>query len=170
MIMFFSVIVICQTKEKELTQAEQFSKRSGTLIERQFISIGKIKEVEVKVLKIKDLNSEVDDSALRIEYEYRGSSITDTKIAHLDEDEMEGLVKSIKNLQTSVFGSKRESYTEVSFTSRTGFQAGAYFETLKNKWVAFVQVEKYDSKSIVYLTPEDFIIFLTLIENAKSQM
>ena len=43
-----------QTKEKELTQAEQFSSQAGTLIERQFIDIGKVKGVEIKVLKYKN--------------------------------------------------------------------------------------------------------------------
>jgi hypothetical protein len=52
-------------EEKELTQAEQFSSQAGTLIERQFIDIGKVKGVEIKVLKYKDLNAGTSKSALR---------------------------------------------------------------------------------------------------------
>lgn len=58
------ILTLAQTKEKDLTQAEQFSAQAGTLIKRQFLDIGTIKGIEVKVLKYKDLNSGSGKSAL----------------------------------------------------------------------------------------------------------
>lgn len=159
-----------QTKEKELTQAEQFSSQAGTLIERQFLEVGKIKGIEVKVLKYKDLNSGTSKSALRFEYEYKSSYSTDTKITSLDADEIDGLIKSIKNLQTNVFTSTKDVYTEVTFKSRTGFEAGAYFSPDKSKWTAYLQIEKYDRNSLVFLSTEDFSTLLSLVEQAKAKM
>ena len=159
-----------QTKEKELTQAEQFSSQAGTLIERQFIDIGKVKGVEIKVLKYKDLNAGTGKSALRFEFEYKSSYSTDTKIASLDADEIDGLIKSIKNLQTNVFPTTREIYTEVTFKSRTGFEAGAYYSPDKTKWSTYVQIEKFDRNSMVFLSTEDFASLLSLIEQAKAKM
>lgn len=156
-----------QTKEKELSQAELFSAQAGTLIERQFIEIGKVKGVEVKVLKYKDLNGGTEKSALRFEYDYRSTYTSDTKIASLDVDEIDGLIKSIKNLQANVFTTNREVYTEVTFRSRTGFEAGAYYSPDKGKWSAYVQIEKYDRNSTVFLSTEDFITLLGLVESAK---
>lgn len=158
------------TKEKLLSNADQFSAKAGTLIEKQFIDIGQTKGVQVKVLKLKDLNDGTTKTALRLEYEYKSSYSTDTKISSLDSDEIEGLIKSIKNLQTNVFTSTRETYTEVTFKSRTGFEAGAYYDKGKNKWIAYMQLSKYDSKSSVFLSTEDFSTFLTLIEQAKAKM
>jgi hypothetical protein len=158
------------TKEKQLSNADQFSAKAGTLIEKQFIDIGQVKGVQVKVLKLKDLNDGTTKTALRLEYEYKSSYSTDTKIASLDSDEIEGLIKSIKNLQTNVFTSTRDTYTEVTFKSRTGFEAGAYYDTAKSKWTAYMQLSKYDSKSSVFLNTDDFSTFLTLIEQAKTKM
>jgi len=159
-----------QTKEKDLTQAELFSSQAGTLIERQFVEIGKVKGVEVKVIKYKDLNNGTSKSALRFEYEYKSSYSSDSKIASLDLDEIDGLIKSMKNLQSTVFPSTRDIYTEVTFKSRTGFEAGAYFSTDKGKWTAYIQIEKFDSNSLVFLTIEDFSTILGLIEQAKAKM
>lgn len=163
-------IAIGQTKEKELTQAEQFSSQAGTLIERQFVDIGVIKAVEIKVLKYKDLNAGTAKSALRFEFEYKSSYTTDTKIASLDADEIDGLIKSIKNLQANIFSTTREIYTEVTFKSRTGFEAGAYYSPEKSKWTTYVQLEKHDRNSMVFLSTEDFSSLLALIEQAKLKM
>ena len=156
--------------EKQTTQAEQFSATAGTLIEKQFVDIGKVKGVTVQVMKFKDLNNGTSKSALRFEYEYKSSYTSDTKIATLDLDEIDGLIKSINNLKTTVFSSTRDVYTEVTFTSRTGFKAGAYYDVDKSKWVTFVKLEKFDSNSQVFLTTEDFATLLTLVEQAKAKM
>jgi len=166
----FSLPILSQNKQKEATQAEQFSSQAGVLMERQFYEIGKIKALQVKVLKFKDLNSSASKSSLRFEYDYKSSYSNDTKIAALDFDEIDGLIKSIKNLQTNVFTSIKEVYTEVTFTSRSGFEAGAYYTTEKNKWTAYVQVEKNDRNSMIFLVPEDFETLLSLIEQAKAKM
>ncbi len=161
-----------QSKEKELTQAEQFSSQAGTLIERQFIDVGKIKGLSIRVLKSKDINREpsTESSALRFEYEHKGTYVTDTKISSLDIDEIDGLIKSIKNLQNNIFPSTKVVYTEISFKSRTGFEAGAYFVTDKNKWSPYVQVKKFDNNSMVYLSIEDFNSLLNMVEQAKAIM
>jgi len=165
-----SLSTFAQNKVKEITQAEQFSSQAGTLMERQFYDMGKVKTLEVKVLKFKDLSSGSTKSLLRFEYAFKSSYSSDTKIAALDVDEIDGLIKSIKNLQSNVFISTKEVYTEVTFTSRTGFEAGAYFSTDKSKWTAYVQVEKNDRNSMIFLTPEDFGSLLSLIEQAKAKM
>jgi len=156
--------------EKQTTQAEQFSATAGTLIEKQFVDIGKVKGISVQVMKLKDLNSGTSKTALRFEYEYKSSYTSDTKIATLDLDEIDGLIKSMNNLKTIVFPSTRDVYTEVTFKSRTGFEAGAYYDVDKAKWVAYAKLEKYDSNSQVFFNTEDFASMLTLVEQAKTKM
>ncbi|UPT65960.1 MAG: hypothetical protein M0D57_15835 [Sphingobacteriales bacterium JAD_PAG50586_3] len=171
--LIISVSVFAQppaAKEKPLSNAEQFSLKSGTLIEKQYIEIGKVKGIEVKVLKLKDLNDNTAKTALRFEYEYKSSYSTDTKIAVLDSDEIDGLIKSIKNLQANVFPTVKDVYTEVIYKSRTGFEAGAFYDKDRAKWVTYVQLEKYGSGSSVFLTVEDFTTLLDLVEQAKLKM
>ncbi len=157
-------------KEKQLSNAEIFSAKAGTLIEKQFIDVGTCSSIEVKILKLKDLNDGSEFSSLRLEYESVSSYSTSKKIAALDKDEIDGLIKSIKNLQTNVFTSTRDVYTEVAFKSRTGFECGAYYDIKKSSWRAYIQLEKYDSKSSIFLGVEELSKFLSLVEQAKLKM
>ncbi len=168
----FTAFAFSQEKksEKQTTQAEQFSSQAGTLIEKQFIDVGKVKGITIQVMKLKDLNSGTTKTALRFEYEYKSSYTSDTKIATLDLDEIDGLLKSMNNLKTNVFTSTRDVYTEVTFRSRTGFEAGAFYDINKSKWTAYVKLERFDSNSEEFLNTDDFSTMLTLIEQAKAKM
>lgn len=156
-------------KEAPTSKADDFSAQAGTLIEQQFVNVGTVKDLKIQVMIVKDLMSEKTVKALRIEAVVKTSYGSDTKIASLDADEIDGLIKSMKMLQT-VFLSTRDVYTEIKFKSRTGFVAGAYYDEEAKKWGTFLKLEKYDSKSSVYLNTEDFGKLLPLFEAAKEKM
>lgn len=157
-----------ETKETEISNAEKFSAKAGTLIQKEFIEIGKVKEIEIKVVHYTDLITGTKQSALKLEYESTGKYSTDTKIAILDSDEIEGLIKSIKIMQEKIFPSTSTNYTEVSFKSRGGFEAGCYWS--KETWSTYVKIEKYDKDSYVFLNQEDFPKLLELLEQAKLKL
>jgi hypothetical protein len=166
--MFLSMSAIGQTTaEKPQSKIEQFSARSGALMEKRFIDVGTVGGVKVQTFILTDLVSASTISGVRFEYYAYASYGGDNKIAVLDSDEIDGLIKSINVLKSSVFPSTRDSYSEVVYSSRDGFQAGAYFS--KNKWTAFLKLERYDSKSQVTMEPEDFDKLLALIQEAKSK-
>lgn len=157
-------------KEQLLCLAEQFGAQVGTLVERQLVEVGSVKRIEVKVLMLKDLIGGTIKKALQFEYEYASSYSQETKIANLDPDELDGLIKSIHELQTNVFPTTRKTYTEVAFRSRTGFEIGADFIPDQTKWVAYSKLARADDNSRVSLTAEDFGMLLGLIEKAKALM
>ncbi|WP_350289829.1 hypothetical protein [uncultured Croceitalea sp.] len=165
-----SLIKPCLSQEikETFSNSELFSTQSGTLIEKEFIDIGNVGKTEIQILKITDMISGESISSLRITRKIRDSYSTDTKIANLDSDEIDGLIKSIKVIKESVFGSVASNYTEITFRSRSGFQAGCYRS--KNDWQTYLQMEKNDSKSMVWLKKDEFIQFLKLLENAKSKI
>lgn len=156
------------SKEKELSNAEKFSSKSGTLIEKEFLDVGTLKKAEIKVIHYTDLISNESVSALRFEYEVASSYSSDTKVASLDADEIDGLIKSIKMMQEKVFTSSPTNYTEVTYKSRGGFEAGCYWS--KGDWATYLKLEKYDGKSYVFLKKDDFPELLTLLEKAKTLM
>ena len=137
------------TKENELSNAEKFSSKAGTLIQKEFIDVGTINKAEIKVIHYTDMISSETMSSVRFEYEVASSYSTDTKIASLDADEIDGLIKSIKLMQEKVFVSTPTNYTEVTFKSRGGFEAGCYWS--KGDWATYLKLEKYDGKSYVFL-------------------
>lgn len=155
-----------QSKEKELSKAEQFSAKAGTLIQKKFIDVGTIKKSNIKVVHYTDLISSETISSVRFEYDVASKYSTDTKIASLDADEIDGLIKSIKMIQEKIFTSTPTNYTEVTYKSRGGFEAGCYWG--KDNWKTYLKLEKFDGKSYVFLTVEDFPELLSLLEKSKT--
>lgn len=152
----------------DLSQAEKFSSKAGTLIQREFIDVGRISKAEVKIIRYTDLISSESVSSVRFELEVASSYSKDTKIAALDSDEIDGLIKSIITMKDKVFPSTPENYTEVSFRSRGGFEAGCFWS--KGDWSTYLKLDRYDSKSYVFLKRDNFPELLTLLDKAKSML
>lgn len=154
--------------EKNTSNAEKFSERSGTLIQQEFIDIGLIKKCKVKVVRLNDLISTQKSSALRFEQDVASTYSSDTKIAVLDSDEIDGLIKSLKIIQDNIYPNTPANYTEVSFRSRSGFEAGCYYG--KNGWSLYMKLERFDSKSYVFLEKNDLPTLLDLLAQAKAKL
>lgn len=157
-----------KVKEQETSNAEKFSERSGSLIQKEFIDIGDIKKCDLKVIHYTDLVGGQKTSALKFEYDYKSSYSSDTKAAVLDADEIDGLIKSIKIIQEKIFPSVPATYTEVSFRSRSGFESGCFSK--KDTWSAYMKLERFDSNSYVFMDKEDLGKLLTLLEQAKTKL
>lgn len=157
-----------QTKEKELSNAEKFSAKSGVLIKKEFVDINVLKSVYFKVVIYSDIMNNTKYSAQRIEKEYVSNYSSDTKIAVLDSDEIAGLIASIKLIRDNIFPTSPVLYTEVSFKSRAGFEAGCYWG--KDNWKIYLKLEKYDNDSHVFLDKGDLEPLLTILEQAQVTM
>ena len=157
-----------QTEEKELSNAEQFSATAGTLIQKVFFTIGTFKKCELQVIEYTDLISNTKQKALKLSYDVVSSYSTDTKTAVLDTDEIDGLMKSIKLMQEKVMLTVPTEYTEVSFKSRGGFEAGCFVS--KEAWSSYLKLEKYDSKSYIWIEKDDLTTFYDFLSEAKVKM
>lgn len=167
MICFTVTYAQTESKETELSNAERFSAKDGTLIQKVFIEVGTIKGAEFKIIHYTDLVTGETLSSLRIEYE-TGGTYSDTKIAALDSDEIEGLLKSLDIMQSKVFATIPLNYTEVSYRSRGGFEAGCFWS--KGDWSTYLKLEKFDGKSYVFLKKEDFPELQALIRKVKEEI
>ena len=168
--LLFSIQVRAQTpaKEKEQSNAEIFSAKAGTLMQKEFVEIGTLKKMEVKVLYYTDLISNMKTSALKFEVEVASSYSTDTKAAVLDVDEIDGLMKSIKLMQDKIMVSVPANYTEVYYRGRGGFEGGCF--TSKGAWSSYLKLERFDGKSYVWLEAADLTTLYGLLEQAKAKM
>ncbi|NER17015.1 hypothetical protein [Spongiivirga citrea] len=153
--------------EEHASNTEKFSSRAGALIEKEFIELGTINKMEVQILKITDMISGDSISSLRVQ-NYAASNYSSTKIANLDTDEIDGLIKSLKIINGNVLTSTVENYTEISFKSRSGFEAGCYWS--KGKWILYLKIDKNDRNSMILLKQNDYIKLIRLLELAKNQL
>ena len=170
LLFFIYSLAITQVKEKDQSNAERFSAKPGTLLQKEFVGIGSVKDVKLEVMLLTDLISGSKSSGLRFEFEHAGQYSTGTKVAVLDPDEVEGLMKSISIFQNKIFNTKRTNYTEVNFFSRGGFEAGCYNDLNSNTWKTFLKLEKFDNDSYVWLDIEDFSTLLNLLTQAKAKL
>lgn len=171
-IIFLAVITVnltygqANSKEKELSKAEQFATKVGTLIKKKFIDVGTIKKVEIKVIHCTDMISAESISSVRFEYELTSSHTFDIRIATIDADEIDGLIRAIKIMQEKVFTTTPINHTEVTYKSRDGFEVGCYWRL--ESWIAYLKLKKDDEKSYVFLKKDDYTKLLTLLEKAKA--
>lgn len=158
------------SQEKDLkTETEKFGGKSGRLLKKEFFEIGKVNGVEISTLKVTDMNDDVSQSALRFTYQTYGT-YSKTKIAHLDKDEIDGLILSIQEIKNKILLSTPTTYTEVTYKSNTGFEFGAFSSKKDKIWKSYLQVDKYDSDSMVTFKEIDLEKLLEFVTIAKNQM
>src|SRR6266404_1791342 len=131
---------------RDKSNIEKFTEKSGGLLEKTYLSIGSVGGVKVEVLVLTDLMVNSKITGVRFEMEKVTSYSTSTKVAFLDQDEIDGLAKSLGILKAKVFQSKRDTYTEINFRSRSGFEAGAFYDTDKGKWATFMKLERFEDR------------------------
>ncbi len=131
---------------------------------------GKWLLLTVQVMVLKDLINASKTSAVRFSAVTGSGYSAGTKLGSVDADELDGLIKSIKLIQSSLLTSTHANYTEVSFTSRGGFEAGCYYSQDKKKWSAYLKLSRFDSNSMVFMSPEELVQVLTLLEQAKARL
>lgn len=155
-------------KIKEISNAEKFSDKSGTLIQKEFEDVGTIKKCQIKIARFTDLISNQKTNAVRFELEYVSTYAKESKIALLDFDEIDGFIKSLKLIQETVLPTNPINYTEISYRSRSGFEAGCF--SGKGSWSIYMKLERYDGKSYVFMDKDDLPVLLSLLEKAKTKL
>ena len=167
---FSQVKTVKEENEKSQSKAETFSEKSGSLIQKQFIDVGKLKSCTIQVAIFTDLITNQRTSAVRFEKEYRAtySSSSDDKIALLDGDELDALIKSLTLLKDKIYSTTPTDYTEINFKSRSGFAAGCFYS--KGKWSPYMKLEKFDGNSYVFLELNDTQPLIDLLIKAKNTL
>lgn len=161
--------LLSQAKDEKPKQSklDEFSSRTGQLIQRKFTDIGTFKSVKVKVLTLTDVLTHKSASGVRFEkVSYIGNS-SRTAICFLDQDEVDDAIKALKYLKSDVVTNTTDIYTEYEFTSRSDFEVGC-FSRDKN-WVGFVRVSRYDDGLISFNVTE-FDSLLKMLEDAKAKL
>lgn len=158
-----------QQKEMTFSNAEKFSDKSGILLQKEFIDLGNVGNLgkcKIQVAIFTDLISKNSVKAVRLEYYYPGDD--NAKIALIDADEVDGALKSIKMLKESTFTTQPENYTEVYFTSRSGFCVGAFYAN--KKWTTFMEIKRGGYHSYVSIKEDDFTNLYALFQQAKAKL
>ena len=90
-------------------------------------------------------------------------------VGTIDNDEVDGLIKSLELIKSNAITIAPPVYTEVSYKCRSGFQSGAYYDDKEKAWVYYLQME-YSKKSSKFFAATELDELLTLLNSAKSKL
>lgn len=164
-----TIVVSAQNKpgDEALSNVEKFSTKTGTLIQKQVVTLGKIRTTSFQVMTLTDLLTNTKISGIRLETESISGYVA-AKIAFLDKDEVDALLKSINAIKTKVINTTPTDYTEVVFTSRGGFSFGAFYRD--SKWMIFLKFDRFRSDSSVYFPANELDGIDNLLQQAKQKL
>jgi hypothetical protein len=127
-----------------------------------------VKDMKIQVLSIEDVTNETKINGIVFEANVYSSLSSDTKNALLDKDEIDGLLQTLNYFKDKVIGTSPSDYTEVIFSSRSGFSA-SIFQYQKDWSIAF-KLERYGSNSSVYFKSKDLPELINLVGQAKARL
>ena len=153
--------------QESTSKTLEFMAKDGTLIQREFFQLGKVKGVECEVLIIKDVVSNKKIGCLRLKTRYSSSYSSDTYIGTLDYDEIDACVKSINYIIESVTPSTPERYTEIEYRTRDKVEVGAFYQEKSSSWRAYVQTKSYTNKSMEFFAATELSELAAIMNRAK---
>lgn len=127
--------------------------------------IGSVKRVEIKKLALTDVLTNSSLSGVKLETSISKTYGTTTEACFLDADEVDAFIKSAKFLLTPP-ATGADIYVELQFTSRGGFQSGAFSDKSGN-WKYFIKLDQFDRDSYVFLDKYEFERLSELVMRSK---
>lgn len=149
--------------QKEESDIEGFSRTTSTIIEKEFTPIAKIKAgkglskriLKLELLKVTDLLKSKSEFAISFSFFEPGTyTYGDEKYGYVDQSDISAFVNFLDLLLNDFTKKTYTNYKEYSFQTNGGFKAGAFCS--ENTWRYFVKLEKYDSKSQIFMTQIQF--------------
>jgi hypothetical protein len=157
-------------QDKRSSNADLLIDKPGVVLQREYQNISKVKNVSIIVEYITDMSvaaSAKRISALDLEYTTMGDN-SQTVSVLIDQDEVQGLISFLENIHDNIIKSAApKNYTEFSLMTRSGLEAGCYWE---NTWKPYVKLDSENSKTDVELSSDDLIAFISFIKQAYTKM
>jgi hypothetical protein len=151
----------------DLTNLEDFSSRSGTLIQREFTRVGEFSSpFRVDVVKVTDLMDKRSVQGVRISANVGAGSTRDS--AFIDADEIDSLIRSIALMKSSAFSTTPDNFTDLAYRTRGGLALGALYAN--KRWNIYLRLDRFDPKSSVNIDQNDLETLRDLLTQAKERI
>ncbi len=161
-------VLLCLTGVTARAQGRQSMAKAlettpDAYIQKDYTSIGKVEGVHISVEGITDLTHNKKMNALEMEYTFADNSVTVSVL--LDAGDADSLISYMDFVTSTVFKSPEPTdVREFSFTSRSNFEAGCYW----NKgWSVYIRIDRDNSRTNVEFNREDVMQFQSLLKQAK---
>ena len=159
-----------EAKESSNSTAVEFMKKDGRLLLKEFIKIPDTDAIGLgcEVLIMTDMVDKSKVGCLRLEKQYYSSQYDNgSYIGTLDNDEIGACIQSLDYIKTAIT-SIPENYTEITYSTNDGVEFGAFFSQSRKeaKWIVFVKVKRYVSKSLKTIDIENIDTLIGILQSA----
>lgn len=179
--LIFAVLLCCSLafaqpaqidEEKTTSKALQFLAKDGSFNLKEFYDLGTVKGIQCQVLIITDVVRNEKIGCLRVEKDYYSSysSSSDSYIGTLDFDELDACIKSINYIKETLLPSQPEVYTESQYKTRDNVQVGAFYDTKKKTWTAFMYTKGHTSRSAAFFDSSNLTELAEIMVRAKDMI
>jgi hypothetical protein len=167
-ILFSSFASLVYSQEKRMCNADALINKPDVIIQKDYISVGKVAGVTISVETITDNTNKQKLTALDLEFSTYENGSTTSRSVLLDPDETDALMTFLQTMQDDVVKlSKPTNDTEFSFVSKSGFEAGCYWNS---GWGIYIKADTYSTHANVELSKEDFGALQSFLKQAKAKM
>ena len=165
-----SIILMSEGNAQMATGDTPLWLKSGTLLQKELIEVGKVKNLYLSVVMFKDVNTEARDTVLQI----LNREINDGKIYEyyhlLKYDEINQLVNAMQTVQDKILKTQVKNKTEYYFKSKTGLLFQCIWEENDRKWTLYMELDNEEHKSYVTLDKDDLKTLIIKINEAKRKI
>jgi len=154
-----------QTPLPDLTNLEEFSSHSGTLIQREMTRIGDFAGLRVDVVKATDLIAKTSIYGARVSRSVPQGPTRDA--VFLDADEIDALMRAIEVLKASAFSTTPDNFTDLVYRTRGGFAIGAVYAD--RKWIGYLRLDRFDPRTSVTIEASDIESLHGLLAQVKER-
>lgn len=154
-------------QEGRMSKAEALTTKADAVIQKEYANVGKVDNISLAVETITDLTNNQKLTALDMECGVDEDGATSTKSVLLDPDEVDALISFFQNLTDSYVKQAPAGDKEYVFTSRSGFEAGAYWD---KSWKTYIRVNSDNGHTNRELNKDDTMELLAFLKQAKSRM
>jgi hypothetical protein len=159
---------VALSQEGRMCNAEALATKADAAIQKDYINISKINEMSISVETITDLTNNKQLKALEMECPVPADNKSTIKTVLLDPDEVDALITFMNNMTDNYFKQPAPtSDKEFSFTSKSGLEAGAYWD---HGWKVYVKIDSDDGRTNRELNRDDVMAFVSFLKQAKTRM
>ena len=132
-----------------------FNNKKETLLEKQIVNIGKIRDLNFQKITLKDNKDNSSASVLGIMTFFENFDSISKRTITLDKEEVKLLISNLQTLEQKTTA-KPNLETKYKYTTKNNIEIGSTFETSSNSWVYFLRLPNYNLQNAVSLTKDEF--------------
>jgi len=146
------------------TNLEQFTSRTGTVIQRELTRLGDVAGLRVDLVRASDLLEKSSMTGVRLS-RFIPTGSREENTVFIDADEVGPLMRAIDVMKGTAFASSPDNFTDLVYRTRGGFTLGALYAN--RRWTGFIRLDRFDPRTALYLEESDFETLKTLLAKAR---